>query len=491
MSAGLAYVPAEPEPNRNLARQHYWPSDSQSGRFAFATPAEVHSFGPADFISVVHPSLKRHRFRASVVFGIKRGNVWSQRTATGDGAIKIAEELVAGERNADLYVSMNSFKGPRTIEALAGMGCCFSDIDYRSVESLAGASPRAILTIVLGGLKEDGIPAPSFAMDSGRGLYLIWLHDRVPAVALKRWNHVQHRIQTCLRPFGADPAAKDAARVLRLPGSMNSKAAPDRRRVGLLWYQGSASDPYRYDFDSFADEVLPHTRFEIRSIRAERAKRQAAGTSQARPQARRRDGGSYGEAILSDLERIRMFRNSNGILEAGQRDKWLFVAAMALTWMCPPDAVEAEITALAMRTSGWSQREAFSRMSSVLGRARRAEAGETATFNGHEVDARYRMKASTIIAWLEITPEEQKAADLRILLDDDVRRDRKVQAERQRRQDKGAKSRAETQAERLALGRRAVEMQAVDGLTLEQIASKLKVSRRQIAKAMNEARKAA
>jgi hypothetical protein len=206
--------------------------------------------------------------------------------------------------------------------------------------------------MALKALNDDGIPPPSFAMDSGRGLYLIWLHDRLPPAALKRWDHVQGRIQKCLDPFGADPAAKDAARVLRLPGSTNSKAFAHRRRVGLLWYQDSAVEPHRYDFDGFADEVLPHTRFEIRSIVAERAKREAAGTTKPSRESNARGLGSYGQAILSDLERLRLHRNPSGELPAGRRDAWLFVAAMALAWSCPPEALEAEILAMATRMAG-------------------------------------------------------------------------------------------------------------------------------------------
>ncbi len=70
-------------------------------------------------------------------------------------------------------------------------------------------------------LARAGMPAPSFAVATGRGLALVWLHTPVPRAALPRWRACQGAVHDALRHLGADRLATDAARVLRLVGTGN------------------------------------------------------------------------------------------------------------------------------------------------------------------------------------------------------------------------------------------------------------------------------
>ena len=109
-----------------------------------------------------------------------------------------------------------------------------------------------------------GIPRPSHIVSSGRGFYLKWLlTSPVAATDLPAWNALQHRLASLYADLGADYAAMDAARVLRVVGSINSKAelalsntgvCADRAaragRVGVIWDTG-----LRHSFASLCSAV--------------------------------------------------------------------------------------------------------------------------------------------------------------------------------------------------------------------------------------------
>src|SRR5690606_39023411 len=129
----------------------------------------------------------------------------------------------------------------------------------------------------LNALQEARIPSPSYVLDTGRGLLLVWLHEMIPAAAASRWAAVEKCIVAALADFGADRKATDVARVFRVVFSANSKAVPARRPVGMIWCLGAPTKPYRYVFDPLADAVLPFTRAQLHALRAEKASRPAKG----------------------------------------------------------------------------------------------------------------------------------------------------------------------------------------------------------------------
>jgi len=116
------------------------------------------------------------------------------------------------------------------------------------VPTLAGRAPEGVLELALELLRSAGIPEPSLVICSGRGLYLVWLHSPVGWEELVRWQDCQYRIWRVLKPLGADPKARDAARVLRVTGTTNSKN-------GALVYALRGVGPRR-DFEELAASIL-------------------------------------------------------------------------------------------------------------------------------------------------------------------------------------------------------------------------------------------
>jgi hypothetical protein len=82
--------------------------------------------------------------------------------------------LVRAEGQPDTYQSQNRFRGDRRAVAQVLKLCgLFSDVDYYNVPELRSLSPEAMLEKARERLKEKGVPDPSLALSSGRGLTII------------------------------------------------------------------------------------------------------------------------------------------------------------------------------------------------------------------------------------------------------------------------------------------------------------------------------
>lgn len=446
-----------------------------------------------EHVRLLHPLHSRPGYgrQGTVSFGQRFRDYerpWREWTVDVAEAAHVAQHLVRAGEAEDLYISQNVFHGWRRIASLSALGACYVDLDYRTRATHARKTAEAVAEGVLATLDDAGIPAPSYVMGTGRGLCAVWLTELLPRAALPRWHAVQARLAAALTSWGADKAALDAARVFRVAGSINSRADPLDATVRMVWCNGSPFAPFRHIFNDLADEVLPHTRAELRSLSAERARRKAAGRAAGTP-VQTLTTRTWAETMLTDLQRLRALRHPEGAIRPGERDKWLFCAATAMAWLAPPAVLERELSALAMEAAGWTGAETKSRVSSALARARMAAAERKLEYDGREVDPRYRMRAATVIDWLAIEPGEMREANLRMLVDQDRSRELATQRERARRRRKGATSRAEAQAARLELGRRALYLQARDGLSVRDLAAQLEVSVGQLSKAISEAAK--
>lgn len=128
----------------------------------------------------------------------------------------------------DCYCSLNSFFSPRRkdnsksgrkVDNVKHLNALYVDIDCYNKEY----TPDQVLMQLQDDYFGHSIPQPTFAIHSGRGLYLIWRIDE-DRNALPRWKAVQRYLFNVLQPFGADEKALDAARVLRVPTTRNSKS---------------------------------------------------------------------------------------------------------------------------------------------------------------------------------------------------------------------------------------------------------------------------
>jgi hypothetical protein len=234
---------------------------------------------------------------------------WHQRSYSLD---ELPEVLPRHLGATDVYISQNRFYGSRSVSRLAQLSSLYADIDFYSRPDLAQMHPRGVLEEALAALERTRIPSPSLAVATGRGLSLVWLHEPVPRPALPRWNACQRCIHEALKGLGADPMAKDAARVFRIVGTRNSKTGAP---VEAIWVQ--PGEPW--DFDDLADEILPHTRDELAELRARKRVQQGTKKKGRGHHHNARNGltvATLHEARLEDLQRGR--RPPSGAAPSGR-----------------------------------------------------------------------------------------------------------------------------------------------------------------------------
>ena len=177
-------------------------------------PPRLHT--PTDHALALHPA---GLGRVALARRLDRGGCRETRVPVADLAYAVGQ--LRGE--GDVYLTQNRFFGPRRVVRLAQLAALFADLDYHKTR-LADAHPRHVLGLALEALARDRKPGPTFALATGRGLALVWLHSPVPRPALPRWRACQKAIHDALRPLGVDRLATDAARVLRPVGTRNARS---------------------------------------------------------------------------------------------------------------------------------------------------------------------------------------------------------------------------------------------------------------------------
>ncbi len=423
-----------------------------------------------------HGELLHAGGQGTVAISHKAHKRWNQTVYP----VEVALELLNQYRGQDdVFLSTQRFRGRRRISELLSMGALFADLDYYSRPELAAEDPRRVLELALGMLSMAGVPAPSIAIGSGRGMYLIWLHSPIPRAALPRWRACQERLHGLLANLGADPKARDAARVLRVVGTRH-------RRAGAT-VEALTTVREARPFDELADRILPLTRAEVRDLRVQKALRRSQKPLWTPP--RDFTQATLWEARLSDLQALRQLRWF-GEPMPDFRDRWLFLAGAAMSWISPPEVLRRELHALAEEVGGWTPGHTDSKMHAIFRTAHEHQAGKRVEWDGLAVSPRYKFTNRTILDWLEVTPEEERHLKTIISDEERRRRDRERKQEERRRSGEVEMSRSEYEG-RAAKRRSEALRMAAQGLRSGEIAAELGISKSSVQKTLRAGRQAA
>ncbi len=186
------------------------------------------------YLDILHSTSKGWITRAEINCGYKQ---WHYKY----------NDLLGQDFNKEnVFMSLNTFYSTfRRLEYLKELKAQFIDLDtYKT-----GFTKEQILMNLEENYFNQSIPRPNFIVDSGRGLYLIWLLNSVPSKALPLWKAIEEYLYSLLKPFGADRQALDPTRVLRVPGSINSKSNTIVKVIDQY--------DYVYDLREIQKEFLP------------------------------------------------------------------------------------------------------------------------------------------------------------------------------------------------------------------------------------------
>lgn len=460
------------------AIEHPYPDQDYQPKLLEVEPVAAPAVGEVDQFGEVwvrtpqqHGRLLHGEGKGIVSLAQRLGNGhWYEKRYPVEVAIEVLRHY-QGRR--DVYLSQQRFRSRRRIAQLLSLSSLYTDLDYYGTE-YEGLHPYALLEVALEKLEKAGIPYPTIAISSGRGIYLIWQMNHLKRSALPRWNACQRHLVGLLKGVGADAAAKDCTRVLRVVGT--------RHRSADMPVESLLPVGKTYDFDELANRILPLTTGQLHDLRVQRALRRARS-----PQERKQEApegftsATLWEARLTDLQRLRELRFMEYQM-ADYRHRWLWIAGAGMSWLAKsPQAFRDELVDLAQEAGGWREEKTRRDLGSVIRTTEAAFRREKTLYGGIERDPRFRFLNQTIIDLLEIDASEE--AEMKTIISDDTRRKRDAFDKERKRREAGALTRQQYEG-RAHQRREEARRLATEGMTRPQIAEVLKVSRSTVDKAL-------
>lgn len=348
------------------------------------------------------------------------------------------------DKARDTWMSQAEFIRPnRRVVNLARLGLLFTDLDTYRIPDLAGHTPDQLATSVLYFCTEEGLPAPSVLIYSGRGIQAKWLLDgTIPRQALPRWNACQRYLVDRLAHVGADTMAKDASRVLRTIQTVNSKSGEVCRVVHVT--NDTDGQPVRYNFEYLAEALLPTARWTIEQQRQEQAERVKR---KPRPfllvpggKADNLRGFSGRQLAWDRLEDLRKLAELRDGVNEGCRMQHLFwrLNFLLLSGATNSKQMYHEASALARELDPqWNS--SSKELMTLFSKAKAYESGERVSFGGRDYPPLYTPKNDTLINLFGITTDEQR--QLKTIISSEMARERDRKRHEVRRRAAGATDR--------------------------------------------------
>lgn len=198
-----------------------------------------------------------HFFSKNKIFAYvdKKTNQVKEASTSNSSLSKLKETLSSLNNVVDVYGTVNQFTFTRKLENLIYTTMFYSDLDIYHTE-FKDISKEEFIEKVLNYCFENKIPEPNIMIYSGNGFYLKWLFSEKCnkyEFTLDKYKIAQKSINQLFSFLGADSKALDASRVLRLPGSINSKTG---RKCEVIYFNDERKSAYDL-FESFSQFYTP------------------------------------------------------------------------------------------------------------------------------------------------------------------------------------------------------------------------------------------
>lgn len=386
----------------------------------------------------------------------RHGTVLVWQRLQGRKWLKVAptdslQHILSGQTGGtDRFISVNEFQGWRLVKLLRSLRAVFVDLD-------ACSSIEHALQVC----DEVGLPQPSYAVLSGRGVHLYWFLESTPAQALPVWQAIEREIIKKLAVLGADRVCSDCTRVLRLVGSINAKTGTE-----VLGYEITGA---RWSLRELANEVLGYQEPRTKPATVTNIQRARSLSVHQRSGVFRLWHQRYVDLLA--VADHHAFMRSSGVPE-GSRDTLLFLQANALSWFTRSETLQQEITKNSrIYFPGLTAREVDTYTRPIIQRAKAAADGQKVVYHGEMRDPRYHFKTETLRDWLGDLIEPVQG--LKVLLPAHVLAER--ERERLRKRDGVQQVRAEYLAQFYEQRQRVLALRA-EGLTQAAIAAQMGIT---------------
>lgn len=404
-----------------------------------------------DYHNIMYPRADESGY---VGLSTKREDEWKQRMC------KTTEWYEYIEFDTNCYLSINTFFIPkRQIKAVRHLNAFYVDLDIYNM----GVSKEDVLQAIEFFVHTERILRPTFVVSSGRGLYIIWKIEDVPGYYKKTknmYNHVQEYLVDTFKDLGADAAAKDIARVLRVPGTTNTK---NNQRVEIIQYNENSLYTMSM-FREFIDEFEEFTP-------------QKTTTAKTKSKKSAKIAYMFNEYTLNktrsmDIEKLCSLRDYE---MNGQRDTILYIYHYYMLLIHKDEQV-ALYNTLNLNdrfTESLTEKQVKTYVKSSI-----------RAYKEHLEDKKkgYNFKHETLVKLLSITPEEQKEMDA--IIGTREKYDRKNE-KRNPRNEEGLTSRQAAKEELIKKVKELYEQ----GYKQKDIAEKLELTKGRVSQIVKELKK--
>lgn len=416
----------------------------------------VFDFGPSDHFTTLHGG---HQCPVAVATKSAHGD-FKQHVYAHDDARQMLVNL-AGADDLSTYLSQSGFAAPggrRTVGQVRALTSWWVDLDSYKIPAFAGLDAEQMLDEALA--RFPWMPTPTLLVNSGRGCYLVWAFDAPVGVErLAEWQEVEDRLVWALESIGADAAARDAARILRVVGSFHLVAG-DRVRASRV---GDA-----VSFERMRQHVLLHAPLKASRFKQSTELRALDGSGGER---RRTGKGLSAYRLAQDrMHDYRLLAELRGGRLTDYRHRMLYAYGQAASWFCGSvEQLRSELDEFAGRFFADARRYRAQRVQSVIDRFVDDGAGRVVRLASARDEGRYRFSNRYIICLLSIDRTEQ--THLRTIISTVEKRRRAAE----KRRASGMMSR-EQYRDRSAQRRSEALRLRGEGLSIRRVAEQLGVS---------------
>lgn len=352
----------------------------------------------------------------------------------------------------DIYFTLNSFYKPKRVEEnLRYMNCLFVDLDFYKI----GLTQKEVIKEIDRHVKENNIPKPSMLIDSGRGMYVIWKIKPIPSMAVKLWRFTVQHLCKKLSKLNSDFACTDPGRVLRVPGSINSKCG---KRVEII-----TVNEIEYDIHDIKSRYLPS----IDKVKEKKENKKITERKKIGNVSYLFNPNTLNITRSKDIEKLCEIRE----YDIKNRELTLFVYRN-----CLEKVYGKEIAIRRML-------DLHGKFKNKLG-SDRAIIGDTNSISSKIVQGdSYNLKNETIIKWLNITSEEQE--QLTCLIEKRVKNTRAKELKKQRRRNQNGLLKKEQ--EKLNIAKEILKLKKKNrNIKQKDIAEELNLSKSRVSRIINE-----
>lgn len=217
------------------------------------------------------------------------------------------------DETEETYFSINSFYKNKRLESnVRHLNAFALDLDFYRNRKYAALDPPTFY----GEIKSQLPFLPTYVVDSGRGLYLIYCFHHCSKVRVKLYKALYKAFITQLKEFGADSKVALVTQVIRIPGTYNAKAM---KPVEII-----EENDTQYVIEDFV-ALLPYTYEEVKLYKEKLQKNFTSKKDKAADRRfRKNKSAEFYKNVYDDLKRLIRIRNACGQNE-GYRETMIYI----------------------------------------------------------------------------------------------------------------------------------------------------------------------